>query len=264
MFIENPDCGKMIDYTLGIKEIDDQIGEIKRGSNILLIGPSMTGKEAITNHIIHDNTVKNDNAVMVVTANEPGISILERFERLEPKLLTSRVGVVDCISTKYGGYFAVENENIKFVNSPEDLTTIGIKISQFFEDFFIMKKIPNIQLHIVSLSTFLMYSNIQTVFKFLHILTGRIKMADAIGIYVIDSEMHDLQTITAIKLLCDCMIEVKSENDKNFIRTVGILSEPTPWLEYQIKGEKLMIIKEGMTFDNKNIQQDLVNPLVNG
>jgi len=262
--MENLDCGKMNDYTLGIKEIDDMVGGLKKGSNILLIGPSMSGKESISNHIIHDNTVKNENAVMVVTANEPGISILERFKRLEPKLLLSRVGLVDCISKKYGGDFAVENENIKLVNSPEDLTAIGIKISQFFEEFFIMKRIPKIQLHIISLSTFLMYSNIQTVFRFLHVLTGRIKMANAIGIYVIDSEMHDQQTITAIKLLCDCMIEVKSENDKNFIRTVGILSEPTSWLEYQIVEEKLMIIKEPLTFDNKNIQQYLVSPLVNG
>lgn len=252
------------DYSIGIKEIDDVIGGLKAGSNILLIGPSMSGKESISNHIIHDNTVKNDNAVMVVTANEPGFSILERFKRLEPKLLLSRVGLVDCISTRYGGEYAVENDNIKFVNSPEDLTAIGIKISQFFEEFFIMKKIPKIQLHIVSLSTFLMYSNIQTVFRFLHVLTGRIKMADAIGIYVIDSEMHDPHILTAIKLLCDCMIEVKSENDKNFIRTVGVLSEPTEWLEYQIQGDKLKIIKPGITIiDNKNMHKNMITPLVN-
>ena len=260
--MENLDCFDTKDYSLGIKEIDDITGGIKRGSNILLIGPSMTGKEAISNHIIHDNTIKNDNAVMVVTANEPGISILDRFKRLEPKLLLSRVGLVDCISTRYGGDLVAENENIKFVNSPEDLTAIGIKISQYFEDFFIMKKIPKIQLHVVSLSTLLMYSNIQTVFRFLHVLTGRIKMADAIGIYVIDSEMHDPQVITAIKLLCDCMIEVKSENDRNFIRTVGILSEPTSWLEYQVRGDKLEIIKQGITIDNKNIPKHIISPLV--
>ena len=246
-------------YSLGIKELDDITGGVKRGSNILLIGPSLTGKEAISNHIIHDNAVKNDNAVMVVTANEPGISILERFKRLEPNLLISRVGLVDCISTRYGGDFAAENDNIKLVNSPEDLTAIGIKISQYFEEFFMMKKIPKIQLHVVSLSTFLMYSNIQTVFRFLHVLTGRIKMADAIGIYVIDSEMHDPHIITAIKLLCDCMIEVKSENDRNFIRTIGL--EPTSWLEYQVEKENVIIVKESRNLDD-NMQINSVSSLV--
>jgi hypothetical protein len=200
----------------------------------------------------------------MVTASEPGIQILERFKKLEPDLLLSRVGLVDCISTKYGGDFAVENENIKLVNSPEDLTAIGIKISQYFEEFFMIKKIQMIQLHIISISTLLMYSNIQTVFRFLHVLTGRIKMANALGIYVMETGMHDPQVITAIKLLCDGMIEVKTENDKNFIRTVGIISEPTPWLEYQIYKDRLMIVKDDLTLNDNKVQIESIRSLVNG
>ncbi len=37
----------MSDYTLGIKELDNAIGGIRKGSNIMLIGPSMSGREAI-------------------------------------------------------------------------------------------------------------------------------------------------------------------------------------------------------------------------
>jgi hypothetical protein len=70
--------------------------------------------------------------------------------------------------------------------------------------------------------------------------------------------MHDEKIITAIKLLCDGMIEVKSENDRYFIRTAGIFSEPTSWLENQIEGEKLMIVKEGGTLDLKNMQINLI------
>lgn len=243
----------MNDYTIGINEIDETIGGIKKGSNILLIGPPMSGKEFLSNHIIHDNASKNENAVLVVTTCEPGIQILERFKKLEPNLLLSIVRLVDCISIKYGS-IAVENENITFVNGPEDLTAIGVKISQFLEDFFMKKKIQNIQLHINSLSTFLMYSNIQTVFRFLHVLTGRIKMAGALGIYVMESGMHDTQIITAIKLLCDGIIEIKSENDRNFIRIVGFSLEPTSWLEYQIEEENVIIVKESSTLYNKNIQ----------
>lgn len=243
----------MDDYTIGIKEIDDKIGGIKKGSNILLIGPPMSGKESISNHIIHDNESQNENALMVVTTCEPAIHMIERFKEIEPNLLLSRVGFVDCVSIKCG-VTAVENNNIRLVNGPEDLTAIGVKISQFFEDFYMKKKIRKIQLHINSLSTLLMYSNIQTIFRFLHVFTLRIKMANAIGIYVIDSEMHDEQIISTIKQLCDGMIEVKSENDRTFIRTVGILSEPTSWLEYQIEAEKIKIVKE----PSKNMQINLI------
>ncbi len=246
----------MDNYTIGIEEIDDRIGGIKKGSNILLIGPPMSGKESISNHIIHDNASKNENALMVVTTCEPAIQMIERFKELDPTLL-SRVGFVDCVLAKCG-VAAVENNNIKLVNGPEDLTAIGVKISQFFEDFYLRKKIKKIQLHINSLSTLLMYSNIQTIFRFLHVFTLRIKMANALGIYVLDSEMHDEQIISTIKQLCDGMIEVKSENDRNFIRTVGILPEPTPWLEYQIDGEKIKIIKEGGTICSENMHMNMI------
>ncbi len=249
--MEDLDYVGMNDYTIGIKEIDDTIGGIKKGSNILLIGPPMSGKASISNHIIHDNASKNENAVLVVTTCEPGIQILESIKKREPDLSLSRVGLVDCISIKYGS-IAVENENIKFVNGPEDLTGIGVKISQFLEDFFMKKKIQKIQLHINSLSTLLMYSNIQTVFRFLHVLTGRIKKANALGIYVIESEMHDKQIITAIKLLCDGMIEIKSDNDRNFIRAV--CSKPTLWLEYQIEKENVIIVKDFRNYEDKNMQ----------
>jgi hypothetical protein len=94
--------------------------------------------------------------------------MIERFKKLEPNLLLSRVGFVDCVSKKYGST-AVENENIKLVSGPEDLTAIGINI-----------------------------------------------------------------------------------------RTVGIFSEPTSWLEYQIEREKLMIVKESETLDRNNMQINLI------
>ena len=142
---------------------------------------------------------------------------------------------------KRWGVTAVENANIKIASSPVDLTGIGVKISQFLEEFFMKKNTQKIQLHINSLSTILMYSNIQTVFRFLHVFTGRIKAAGALGIYVIESGMHDEQAIATLKQLFDGMIEIKSENDKNLIRIIGVSPKPTPWFEYEIEGHNLKI-----------------------
>ncbi|MCE8423322.1 MAG: recombinase RecA, partial [Candidatus Methanoperedens sp.] len=74
------------------------------------------------------------------------------------------------------------------------------------------------------------------------ILTGRIKVMGALGIYVVDSGVHDLQTIATLKQLCDGIIEVKSENDRNLLRIVGLSTLPTSWYEYEIEEEKLKII----------------------
>ncbi|MDO9096925.1 MAG: RAD55 family ATPase [Candidatus Methanoperedens sp.] len=232
----------MSDYTIGIKELDDAIGGIKKGSNIMFIGPPMSGKEAILNHIMYQGAAKNENAVITVTTRESASHILDWFKQNKLNLPLSKIGIIDCVTKTLGGA-VVDSENIKIASSPVDLTGIGVKISQFFEEFFMKKNTKKIQLHINSLSTILMYSNIQTVFRFLHVFTGRIKAAGAIGIYVIESGMHDEQSIATLKQLFDGMIEIKSENDKNYIRVVGLSPKPTPWFEYEIEGANVKIVR---------------------
>lgn len=227
-------CRTMSDYTIGIRELDDAIGGIKKGSNIMLIGPSMIGKEDILYHIMYHGAEKNENAVITVTTRESAAQILEWFQENRLTLPMSRIGIVDCVSKMLGGAL-VENENIKITSGPADLTEIRTKISQFFEEFFVKKNIKKVQLHINSLSTILMYSNINSVFKSLHVFTGRIKAAGALGIYVIERSMHDEQTVATLKSLFDGIIEIKTENDKNLIRAIGLSPKPTPWFEYEIE-----------------------------
>jgi KaiC/GvpD/RAD55 family RecA-like ATPase len=231
----------MSDYTLGIKELDDAIGGIKKGSNIMLIGPAMSQKDVILHNIMYHGTAINENAVITITTHESATHIIEWFKENKLVLPMSRIGIIDCITKSMGGTIS-ETENIKTATSPVDLTGIGVRISQFFEDFLIKKNIPKLQLHINSLSAILMYSNIQTVFRFMHVFTGRIKEAEALGMFVMDSVMHDEQTITTLKQLFDGIVEIKSENDNNYIRIVGLSSKPTPWFEYEVEGAKLSIV----------------------
>jgi KaiC/GvpD/RAD55 family RecA-like ATPase len=70
----------MGDFTLGIKELDNAIDSIRNGSNIILIGPPMSGKEIILHHIMYHGAVKNENAVITVSTNESAAYILEWFK----------------------------------------------------------------------------------------------------------------------------------------------------------------------------------------
>ncbi len=230
----------MKDYTFGIKELDNAIGGIERGSNILLIGHPMCGKEFILYHIMHHGAI-NQNSIINVTTRETGAHILEWFKENKLNLPLDRIGIIDCVS-KMHCEAVVKNENIRIASSPVDLTGIGVKISQFFDEFLLKKKIQKSQLHINSLSTMLMYSNTQTVFSFLHIFTKRIKSIGALGIYLIDGDMHDEQEVATIKQLFDGIIEIKSENDKNLMRIVGLSPKPTSWFEYEIEGAKVKIL----------------------
>jgi KaiC/GvpD/RAD55 family RecA-like ATPase len=231
----------MSDYILGIKELDNEIEGIRKGSNIMLIGPPMSGKELILNLIMYHGATINENAVITVTTRESANHILEWFKENKLNLPMDRIGIIDCVSKTLGGEVK-EDENIRIAGSPVDLTGIGVKISYFLEIFNVKRNIQKNQLHMNSLSTILMYSNIQTVFRFLHVFTGRIKSIGGLGIYLIESGMHDEQAIATLKQLFDGIIEIRSENDTNFIRVVGLSQKPTSWFEYEIIGAKLKIV----------------------
>jgi KaiC/GvpD/RAD55 family RecA-like ATPase len=231
----------MSDYTLAIEELDNAIEGIKSGSNILLIGPPMCGKEFILYQIMYHGAVINENAIINVTSRETATNILDWFSENNLKLPLDRIGIIDCVTKPQSGEL-VNNEIIKIVSSTVDLTGIGLKISQFLDEFVIKKKIHKNQLHINSLSTFLMYTDAQTVFRFLRVIIKRVKSIGALGIYLIDGGMHDEQEIATLRQLFDGIIEIESQNDKNFIRIVGLSAKPTPWFEYEIKGAKLKIL----------------------
>ena len=231
----------MTDYTLGIKELDNAIEGIRRGSNILMIGPPMSQKEVIMYNIMYHGATVNQNAVVTVTTHDSGTQILDWLKENKPIFPLSGIGIIDSITKSIGGD-AVESETIKIAVSPLDLTGIGVRIGQFFEDFLKKKDFKKIQLHINSLSTLLMYSSINTVFRFIHVFTGRIKAAGGLGIFVMDSGMHDDQAIATLKQLFDGVIEIKTEKDVNYIRIMGLSTKPTPWFEYEMEGGNLKIV----------------------
>ena len=224
----------MAGYSLGIKELDDLIGEIREGTNLMVIGPPMSGKDEILNTIIYNGLEKKDSAIIVST-KEPGERVLEWFSQRGLDIPMTHMGVVDCV-TRTLGMPAADTQNIRRVSSPVDLTGIGVKISQFFEEFYINKKYERTRMCMNSLSTILMYSNIQTLFRFLHVFTGRVKAANALGIYVVEDEMHDPQTVATLKQLFDGMLEIRSDGDGQKLRVVGLSPKPTPWFDYEIDG----------------------------
>ncbi|SFM44421.1 RAD55 family ATPase [Methanolobus profundi] len=229
----------MSGYSLGIKELDDLLGGIREGTNLMMIGPPMSRKDDLLDAIIF-NSQTPDGSAIIVSTREPGERVLGWFEDNGMSLADADIGVVDCV-TKTLGMAAADTDKIKRASSPVDLTGIGVKISQFFEEMLVRKQKEHIHLCINSLSTILMYSNIQTVFRFLHVFTGRVKAANGFGLYVVEDEMHDAQTIATLKQLFDGMIEIKAVGDSYAMRVVGLTSKPTPWFEYSIEGTELSL-----------------------
>ncbi len=230
----------MSGYSLGIKELDDLVGDIREGTNLMIIGPPMSRKDELLDAVIYSNLSSAQESAIIVSTREPGERVLGWFEEQNMDPSSVNIGIVDCV-TKTLGIGAADTPNIKRASSPVDLTGIGVKISQFFEDFLMNKNAPRVRLCINSLSTILMYSNLQTVFRFLHVFTGRVKAAGGFGLYVVEDEMHDQQTIATLKQLFDGLIEIKPMGDSYAMRLVGLSPKPTPWFEYSIDGTEISL-----------------------
>ena len=199
--------------------------EIDPGANLLIAGPPLTGKREIAFDILASGANRGNGSI-VVTTKDSADKVLETFTDSLDAGVDPDVGVVDCVTKQRGIGTVDDDPRIKYASSPVDMTGIGIKLSEFLQEFYEGHGLTENRVLLHSVSTLLMYSDLQTVFRFLHVFTGRIQSADAMGLYVIDSTAHDDQTMNTLKQLFDAVIELEEPTDgeEPEIRTAGLSS----------------------------------------
>ncbi|WP_227354379.1 RAD55 family ATPase [Haladaptatus salinisoli] len=193
--------------------------EVDPGTNLLIAGPPMTGKRNLAFDILASGGRTGDGAI-VVTTKDNGEQVLTEYEsRLDGS--TPAVGVVDCVS-KQRGMTPRRVDGVEYTSSPVDMTGIGIQLSENLQRFYDAGVRTN-RILFNSLSTLLMYSNLQTVFRFLHVFTGRVQSAEALGLFVIDSTAHDDKTMSTLRQLFDGEIAVReAEKNRSEARIKGV------------------------------------------
>ncbi|MFC5366604.1 RAD55 family ATPase [Salinirubrum litoreum] len=177
---------------------------VEPGTNLLVSGPPLTGKRALGLDLLAQGTERGEGAVVVTTKDSADRVLGQYGERVDYE--TEPVAVVDCVTRQQGVGDVTETELVKYASSPVDMTGIGIKLSEVLQGFTANRGIGRNRIMVHSLSTLLMYSNLQTVFRFLHVFTGRIQSVDALGLFAIDSTAHDEQTMNTLKQLFDGVI----------------------------------------------------------
>jgi hypothetical protein len=104
------------------------------------------------------------------------------------------------------------NKPVETVSSPNDLTGLGIRITEFLTDWE-----ENDNRTVVcfdSLTALLQYVELETAYEFLHILTGRMAAVDAFAHFHMDPEAHDEQTIESITTLMDATVALEDGEEK--------------------------------------------------
>ncbi|ELZ98990.1 hypothetical protein C440_01500 [Haloferax mucosum ATCC BAA-1512] len=178
--------------------------EVEPGTNLLISGPPLTGKRSLALDILAEGTRSEDGAI-IVTTKDGADRILKDFgKRVEYE--KHPVSVIDCVTKQQGVGEVRDDERIRYTSSPVDMTGIGIKLSEVLQEFYQERGLEQNRIVLHSLSTLLMYADLQTVFRFLHVFTGRIQSVGGLGLFVIDAEAHDDRTMNTIKQLFDGII----------------------------------------------------------
>ncbi|MFB6138252.1 MAG: RAD55 family ATPase [Halobacteriaceae archaeon] len=210
-------------------EVGDPLGDLSvpPGTNLLVSGPPMTGKRALAFRVLA-NGVEREEGAIVVSTKDNATRVRSAFHEHAPD---ATLGIVDCVTRQQG--MAAEDEDLtRYASSPNDLTGIGIELSELLQEFYQDRGHERNRVLLYSLSTLLMYSNLQTVFRFLHVFTGRVQSVDGLGLFVIDATAHDDQTMNTLKQLFDGIVEVQEVDDERRCRVTGMGAGTTDWTPF--------------------------------
>ena len=188
-------------------------GEVRPGTNILVSGPPLSGKRSVCLDVLAAGTDAGNGAI-VVSTNDEARRILDTLdERASGGADAERpVAVIDCKKDAVGTT-PLNDDQVAHVGTPADLTGIGIHFSEFLQEFYSDHGVERNRVLVHSLSTLLMYSDLQTVFRFLHVFTGRVQSVDGLGLYTIDATAHDDQTMNTLRQLFDGIVTTREDGD---------------------------------------------------
>jgi hypothetical protein len=101
------------------------------------------------------------------------------------------------------------------VQSAGDLSEIGVKIDRCLSSW---SDGPRVEICFDSISALLAEADLPSVFRFLHILIGRLSSAGASAHFLLDPRAHDDQTVDTFRPLFDTVLDV----DDDGTRTISV------------------------------------------
>lgn len=154
-----------------------------------------------TNRQIIHELIKEDIPGVYVTLNKPYGTIKRDFAKDNIDL--TNVIFIDAVTKTAGGKLEKKKDCL-YIGSPENLSDISIAMDQA------IMAIPKKEkfLFFDSLSTLLLYNNIDVVAKFIHFLSGKMRVWQVKGIIISLRRDKDKELIESLSEICDVILEL--------------------------------------------------------
>lgn len=198
------------------------LSPVEPGTTLLVAGPAMGGTRDLFLRMVAP--MPGEEGVILVSTRSNAESIVGELDEATRSLDRRAVGVVDAT----GGQATGGNDRFRTVSGPSDLTGIGMELTDIYERF-VNQGARRVRVGVDSLSTLLVYTDVQTVFRFMHVTAGRVSSADGLGVFVIDPSSHDDQTVQTLSQLFDGRVDVREGDEAPEVRVRGLAGQSNDW-----------------------------------
>lgn len=173
---------------------------VDRGTSLLFKGPSAETEPALFDAIAEG--MADGQPAIVITTNRSAERVVAALaDRDAP--VADRLGVVDCASGDEDPG-DVQGVPVRQLSSPGDLTGMSLEFAKLLQEFEQRGVEGGVRVGLATISTLLMYNEVRTVFRFLHVFSSRIRSAELLGLFTLDPAMHDDQTTNTVRTIFDC------------------------------------------------------------
>ncbi|QSZ67762.1 hypothetical protein RJ40_09735 [Methanofollis aquaemaris] len=231
-------------FKTGIPAIDETTGGIPPASNLLLLAPPFAGADRLAYFLAQPG---ESDYTIVISADGDALDVEDSFGL--PEEGRRRLWIIDCI-TRTMEPTATDSEQVKYVASPVDLTGMGIKFTRILEEIGEAEaarsagEVPRVRICINSLSSFLIYSKLEAIYRFFHILSARVRRMNGVAIYLLNPAAVDEKTISTLEQLMNGVVVISAEDGGDGVRSMDLRTKGgvvVRDVRYRIAGNELVV-----------------------
>ena len=177
----------------GIQELDIILeGGYQNPGNLMILGPSGIEKSAMGYHFA--SALKEDENAYIICGTSSPQDIINKASQIGIDLNAPSIYFIDCYSSTLGKE-QQSTEKITIVPGPSALNDISLALNEAF------KASEGKRMRVVfdTWSTFVIYNAKDSIRKFLSVIEGRLKNANATALFLVDEGVHENQLLSLIE-----------------------------------------------------------------
>lgn len=185
--------------------MSDRIDSIDDASSVLVLAPTLGSDDGACVDLLRPSDPTSRNVLFVSFAGTPQDRLAEWIARAGGRPAATRV-VASGEAVEGFDADGPQPDGVDRIGTPSDLTGISIRVSE------VLKAWAGSDARSVvcfdSITALLQYVDVETVYEFLHVLTGRLYAFDASGHFHLDPDAHSATTVAQIQTLFDAAVRV--------------------------------------------------------